>query len=237
MIIAFTVNNRPQYLRETLESWREVRAVEQASALFLCEPGCPEAVQLCEQADFFGWHGQLLCTERAGVLRAAWLALSAGFAAAAGQGEDFTILAEEDMVVSTDVLELLSWSAETYRGNGQILAATACQADPQPPRDFATVLQVPLFQGWVWGTWADRWAKIGPDWDTDYRHKGWDHRLNDYWVGQLGFRVAAPAVSRAQHIGREGGTHCTPQMFESLLAKGFQREVPPQNGYRCLPQG
>jgi len=53
MIVTFTVHNRPQYLRKTLESWREVREVDGITALFSCEPGCPEAVRLCEGADFF----------------------------------------------------------------------------------------------------------------------------------------------------------------------------------------
>lgn len=227
MIIALTVNNRPHYLRETLESWREVRGIETAEALFICEPGCPEAVELCEKADFFRWSGRVLLTERAGVLLAPWLALSAGFAAAAGRHGDFCVLAEEDMVVSTDALELLAWAAERYRADSQVLAVNLGQPEMVSP-NMRVVVRQDHFNGWVWGTWLDRWAKIGPDWDKDYQHKGWDHRLNDHWVGELGYRCIAPAVTRSQHIGKEGGTHCTPEMFESLLAEGFQREVPEQ---------
>ena len=46
MIICFTVNNRPEYLRQTLESWSKVRGIGECLLLFRCEPGCDEAVQI-----------------------------------------------------------------------------------------------------------------------------------------------------------------------------------------------
>ena len=52
LTVAFTVNNRPHYLKETLESWSRVWGIEDTHLIFRCEPGCPEAVQLCESVDF-----------------------------------------------------------------------------------------------------------------------------------------------------------------------------------------
>lgn len=232
MIIAFTVNNRPHYLREALESWREVRGVSGVGALFSCEPGYPEAVELCRGADFFRSRQVAVHEGHAGVLVNPKLALDWAF-----QQSDFAVLAEEDMVVSTDALELLEWCNGNFEYADDVLAVTLCQIYPQEPGDLATVLKVPWFGGWVWGTWRDRWQRLAPDWDTDYRYRGWDHRIQDYWVGEQGYKILAPAVSRVQHIGREGGTHCTPAMFDGLLAREFHRHVPPQGGYRCLPQG
>jgi hypothetical protein len=232
VIVAFTVNNRPQYLREVLESWREVRGVSQVRALFSCEPGCPEAVELCEQADFFRSSQVWVNQECLGVLRNPHLALDWAFTE-----DDFAVLAEEDMVVSSDALELLSWCDGNFEYAGDVLAVTLGQHDPQPPGDLITVLKVPWFGGWVWGTWRDRWKDIGPDWDTDYRYRGWDHRINDHWLGERGLKCVAPAVSRSQHIGRDGGAHCTPSMFEGLLAREFHADVPAQREYRCLPLG
>ena len=224
MIVCFTVNNRPHYLREALESWREVRGAGQVAALFSCEPGCPEAERVCAGVDFFERQTMILQPEHRGVLLNPKLVLDHAFLTA---GTDFAILTEEDMVVSTDILEYFAWAAGVYEPGERILGVTAAQIDPQPG-SFSTVLEVPWFQGWCWGTWADRWSGIGPDWDTTYAHNGWDHRLNDHWTGELGYRMAAPAISRVQHIGREGGTHCSPQMFDSLLAREFHRHVPPQ---------
>jgi hypothetical protein len=232
VIVAFTINNRPQYLREVLESWREARGVGGVRALFRCEPGCPEAVALCEKADFFSHHQVSVNQYRAGVLANPLAVLEWAFQF---HRTDFAVLAEEDMIVSTDAVELLEWCNGSFEYADDVLAVTLGQHDPQPPADLATVLKVPWFGGWVWGTWRDRWQALAPDWDTSYQHKGWDHRIQDHWVGELGYKCVAPALSRAQHIGRDGGVHCTPQMFEGLLARGFQREVLPQHGYRCLP--
>jgi hypothetical protein len=221
----FTVHNRPHYLREALESWREVHGVDTISAAFFCEPGCPEAAQVCEQADFFRSRQVFVHGGHAGVLLNPKLALDHAFHAA---GADFAILAEEDMVVSTDTLDLFDWCASTYESRDDVLAVSMHIHEPHAPADFRTVIEARAFGAWVWGTWKDRWGSLGPDWDTDYRHKGWDHRINDHWVGERGYRVITPVISRAQHIGKEGGTHCTPQMFDGLLAREFHRQVPPQ---------
>jgi hypothetical protein len=224
MIIAFTVNNRPQYLREVLESWREARGVGGVSAAFFCEPGCPEAVGLCSAADFFWSKYLVIHTQQAGVLVNPWIALSSVFTA----GHDFAVLAEEDMVVSSDVIEYLSWASHEFEDDESVLAVSAHQHQVQPPGDLCATVKAGHFPGWVWGTWWDRWQAIGPDWDKDYSHRGWDHRLTDWWCKELGYQVVTPCVTRVQHIGQHGGTHCTPQMFEGLLAEGFRRQVPPQ---------
>ena len=50
-VIAFTVNDRP-VLGWVLESWRDVRGIGDAHLIFRCEPGCDEAVAICESVDF-----------------------------------------------------------------------------------------------------------------------------------------------------------------------------------------
>lgn len=219
LVIAMTVNNRPQYLRETLRSWERARGVEHALFVFACEPCCQEALEVCE--GFRAARREVFRNpQQQGVLRNPWWALTRAF----GYGQDFAVLAEEDMVVATDTIEYLAWARGEYRNEPNVLAVSTHSERPAGG-DPRMVRRIPHFSGWVWGTWADRWAKIGPDWDTDYRHRGWDHRLTDHWCKELGMTVATPDVSRSQHIGREGGTHCTPAMFEGLLAPSFQAEV------------
>lgn len=227
-VVAFTVNNRTGYLAWVLESWRETRGVEEAHLIFRCEPGCPEAVALCEAVDFAAETTVTVNPERFGVLGNPWQALAAGF-----WRSDFVILAEEDLIVSMDVLEYLTWCRDRYRDDPQVLAVTTHQHYEQPggvagvmPQRFD---QDPDPHLWVWGTWRDRWETcLRDDWDFDYRARGWDWRIKDYWLMTKRMRLMAPCLSRSQHIGRVGGVHCTPDQYETMRSRCFTAVVEPQ---------
>ena len=120
MIIAFTVWNRPDYLRETLASWEKVRGIGYARLLFCCEPGCPESVQVCEEVAFAP-RAVIVNPQRYGVLGNPWNALDTGF-----REDEIVILAEEDMIVSPDVLEYFTW-AQRYRYDPKVLGVTTYQ--------------------------------------------------------------------------------------------------------------
>jgi GNT-I family len=227
LTVAFTVTNRPGYLAQVLESWSRVRDIGDAHLIFRCEPGCPETVALCEAVDFAP-HTVTVNPRRLGVLANPWHALDDGF-----KRGDFTVLAEDDLIVSFDVLEYFTWCAQRYRDDPEVLAVTTYQREAQPGR-YAAVRPVnwELDDGWhfwVWGTWADRWARLRPDWDFTYAHKGWDWRIRDHWVLGQGLKIMAPAMSRSQHIGRDGGTHASAEQYQALLSRCFYAGVRPQH--------
>lgn len=237
MIVAFTVNNRPSYLRETLESWSQVRGIGDHHLHFRCERGCDEAVQVCREVDFAP-RTIAVNINRQSVLANPWHAFEDGFTASLSSY--FVILAEEDLVVSPDVLEFFSW-CQRYRDDPQVLGATSYQHHEQPgglagvgPADWSRDDQ---FHFWVWGTWQDRWERlIRNDWDFTYREngggpgqRGWDWRLRNLLVVGLGMKMIAPSMARSQHIGKYGGVHCTPDQFEGLLSSCYAgADVPPQ---------
>jgi hypothetical protein len=247
MIIAFTVNNRPHYLRQTLESWSRVRGIGDCLLIFRCEPGCDEAVQVCREVDFA--RTITVCnTDRAGVLGNPWLAFGDAFTeseysvrrAVSFPAGDFAILAEEDLIVSEDVLEYFSW-CQRYREDPNVLGVTTYQHHEQPgglagvgPADWSRDDQ---FHFWAWGTWHDRWDRLLRDsWDLTYEdrgypvhQRGWDWDFRNRLVVKAGMTMIAPSISRSQHIGRDGGVHCTPDQFDGLLAQGFVADVPPQD--------
>lgn len=240
MIIAFTINNRPQYLKETLESWSRVRGIGDAELLFRCEPGCAEAVAVCRSADFAPAHYRVN-EERAGVLANPWLALDKGF-----DWDDFVILAEEDLIVSPDTLEYFTW-AQRYRDDPSVLGVTTHQHHERPgglagagPADWSADGG---WHFWVWGTWKDRWDRLlRDDWDFTYREngggpsqRGWDWRIRNKLVIGQGMTMIAPSLSRSQHIGRYGGSHCSPADFDVVASRCFAGlEVPPQD-YQEVP--
>lgn len=222
-LIVFTASARHWYMSETLASWSQVRGIGDCWLGFYVEPGCAEMAQVCESVDFAESYTKVNPVVL-GVQRNPFEALNAGFR----DGADFVVLAEDDLVVSTDVLEWLSWGREKFAGDSQVLAVTANQFEEQPGGP-AGALKVPWFHCWVWGTWRDRWEGfMRDDWTFSYEHRGWDWRLNDYWVIERGMRVVAPCLSRSQHIGKWYGSHTNPAQFEEQQSHCFLPDIPPQ---------
>jgi hypothetical protein len=244
VIVAFTVNNRPAYLRETLDSWSRVRGIGDAYLLFQCEPGCPEAEDECCAAGFAS-RAVRVNRQRRGVLANPWQALESAFALPVGS--DFVILAEEDLVVSPDVLEYFTW-AQRYRDDPSVLGVTTHQHEERPgglpgaaPADWSDPGR---WHFWVWGTWRDRWERLLRDsWDTTYEEngggpsqRGWDWKFRNLLVTGKGMRMIAPSLSRSQHIGRHGGSHCSPADFDVVASRCFAGpDVPPQDYQEVSP--
>jgi hypothetical protein len=227
LCVVFTVNDRPHYLEETLESWRKVRGIEKASLIFRCEPGCEEAVRVCEAVNW-AQRVVLVNPQRYGVAGNPWRCFEMAFN---GIGHDFAILAEEDIVVATDTLEYFRWCAETYRW-GNVLGVTTYQPEPVAPPDHvvqADWSEDEYWHFWVWGTWRDRWNTVlRHTWDHDYSNNGWDWNIRDNLVLGKGMVMASPGVPRSQHIGQFGGTHSPPDdyLFRMLQAEGYEAEHP-----------
>lgn len=238
--VCFTVNNRPRYLRETLASWSAARGVDDVAFVFRCEPGCDEARDLCSQ--FAGEHGGFVTVNphRYGVLGNPWAALETGFSA--DDDSNFCVLAEEDLIVSPDVLEFFTW-CQQYHADPQVLGITSYQHDEQPGGltgvGVADWSRDDQWHFWVWGTWRDRWANlISHDWDFTYRAdcgcppnmRGWDWAIRNHLIRDRGMKMIAPSLCRSQHIGKFGGSHATPDQFEGLLSRCFAGlDVPPQD--------
>ena len=238
MIIAFTVNDRPEYLRQTLESWSKVRGIENAYLVYQHEPDCPEALRVTDSAIPLALSHRLVNKKLAGVLRNPWLALKTAFEF---HDADFAILAEEDLVVSPDVLEYFTW-CQRYRDDPNVLGVTTYQHHEQPgglsgvrEADWSRDDQ---WHFWVWGTWRDRWQNlIRDDWDFTYRsdcgcppdRRGWDWWIRNHLIRDAGMKMIAPSMCRSQHIGKFGGAHCTPDQFDALLSSCYAGpDVPPQ---------
>lgn len=238
MIIAFTVHNRADYLRDTLESWSRVRGIERHHLFFSCEPGFPESAEVAKSVDFAP-STTYVRGARQGVLANP----RAAFASAFNRRDcgNFAVLAEEDMVVSPDVLEYFAW-CQRYGPDATVLGVTTYQHHKQRgglagvgTADWSRDNQ---WHFWVWGTWFDRWVRLLKwNWDTTYEEngggpmqRGWDWKFRNTLVIGKGMRMIAPAMCRSQHIGRLGGAHCTPDQFDGLLSKCFAgADVPPQN--------
>jgi hypothetical protein len=239
LTIAFTVSClREKYLRQALDSWAHVRGIQDAHLLFCLEPRPPRSpFPVAEFREFlrrsFRSAEVVVNAERLGCFLNTQYAMTLAFA----EGPDFAVLAEEDMVVSTDVLEYFTW-AQRYAADPVVQAVcshvfvSAARADQ--------AVRTSWFSPLVWGTWPDRWASyISPGW-------GGVPGNPDAWDAGLRSRICEdrkacvfPALSRSQHIGRV--STLTPgalaqHFYTASLSQCFSADYAPQE-YRESPRG
>lgn len=213
MAVAFTVScTRRAYLDRTLLSWSKVRGVRYAHMVLSLEHYLPfrkgQAELAAKEREFDGFEGQLTQlfpharvsrnSTRLNCLRNTMKAVELGFST----GANFVICAEEDIEVADDTLEYFAWARDRYRNDGEVLAVCAHSVASQGhPED---VVKAPWFTPLVWGTWYDRWAEaMVPVWHpVEGLPEGWDYRIRKLVEG-TGARCIYPALSRAQHFGRE----------------------------------
>lgn len=225
--VVFTVCQRPEYFARVLDSWRQVRGVQDWRLVFMVEP----TDRVREQAgliDAFRHPNKQLVfnTERLGVLVNPYEGLRKAFST----GAAFAALAEEDIVVSQDVLEL--FEAARRLATRKTVAVCAHSGDPEGA-DERELVADGRFSPWVWGTDVRVWHEVlEPSWDKDYGsgeggvEAGWDWNLVKRVIPGMGGHVIRPSASRSQNIGQFGGAHQQPQDFAGSRARTFSQERP-----------
>jgi hypothetical protein len=225
--VAITVNDRPQYLGQVIESWHQVRGIDDVPVIFQVEPTSDECFDMCMKAGFRKQLVALNTTQR-GALGNPYYAIESGFSVLT---TEFVILGEDDSTVTADILEYFRYAAFTYSHAHKAVAVCSFQYNPlsfsylvHPRHYFASV---------VWGTWRDRWTEIREQWPFDY-NPAWDRMLLDM-VAETDRYCVFPGYSRSQHIGRHGGTHMNESDFEMLQAKRVHDGSPQR--YRAMSPG
>lgn len=222
--LVFTAYNRPQYLYETVNSWNAARNLVKWPVNAHIEPselsGVMSDLFLQLTANVTLRVNQTL----QGVLVNPWNALDAAFS----RGADFVVLAEDDVVVSQDVLEYFEWASVEYQTGHNVLCVNAFSQLGGGKVNQVT-LDDPKFSPLVWGVWKDRWYNILRDtWDKDYStgledgsQAGWDWNINRI-ITNNSMKVVKPLHSRSDHIGEELGTHMTPELFPTSRGTAFK---------------
>lgn len=224
--LAFTAYNRLGYLEDTVRSWNNVRKLDEWTVYFNIEPSMYQTKVVEVANDLDTTVITNINAERLGVLVNPWQALNDRFVS----GADFVILAEDDVLVSEDVLEFSEWAAETYVDTPEILAINFFSRDGGADPDHVKKYQ--QFSPLGWGTWRDRWETILRDsWDKDYStgnpdgsEAGWDWNINRILQVQNKY-VIRPTKSRSDHIGQYNGTHMTPELFDSSRGINFSEKM------------
>ena len=215
----FTAYDRPQYLRETLLSWEKVRGIQDWHVVMRIEPS-PRQGEIYDLYQLFAETMMLPSYEIIvnptvyGVLHHPYVGFSELF-----QDYDFVVRAEDDLIVSDDILEYFTWAEETYRRRKSV---ATIHGFSRGVGENDEVFTQPEFNPWIWGTWKSLWmTTIGPLWDhayTTFNHfpgfqSGWDWNLNTRIFPKYGYEAVYPLNSRVDNIGVYG-VHGTPDNHE-----------------------
>lgn len=219
-VLAFPVYNRPHYSGPVLESWRAVRGIEDAYMIYRLEPGYPDMVDLVSHERPLSAGMVTVNEQRLGNDQNMKAAVTDGFAT----GAEFVIAAEDDVVVSHDLLEYMLAMGDRYAGDKSVLAITAWQGDAPGPLD--EVQRTPWFYGGAcWGMWRDRWDQVEGGWPpSGIGYDGYLWRL----AQASGLSIIQPAATRCKNIGEYGVN--TAGGFEQIWeTQQFTADIPPQD--------
>lgn len=209
IVIAFTVSGqREKYLKKALESWSKVHGIASAQLIFCVEPA--PAFPL---SDFTSWTakafpGSVVVANPSvfGIVKNTKQAFESAFYL----GARLAVLAEEDLVVSADVLSYLHWAMVEYERD-QSVAAICAHVKESQLKDPSLACRVPWFNPLVCATWKDRWESLmAPGWkawqDGVPDNTAWDHNLRQL-LGAAAKTCVFPVQSRVLHIGEISTTY------------------------------
>ena len=222
--IVFTISDRVDYLKKTLESWSNVRKLNQFDFRFNIEPS--EKLEEIENVimDFFKKTkvtGSIKINNKVmGCATNTWFSFDDLF-----KEYDFVILAEDDIIVSQDIIEYFDYLENKYKDDDSVAIISA--NTKWTTRDPHLVVREKAFNGLVWGTWKKYWDNYFKDtWDFNYSSglngtsSGWDWNITLRILPLNNLFSIHPLVSRSQHIGIDG-IHCTPEIFDQTQSPSF----------------
>jgi len=214
--VVFVGYNRPEFFRQTMESWAPVLTNSPYDPVLFLEPSPRQT----EMADIFAPFGQVRVNDHVlGINVNNWHAISCVLDE--DPTVDAVVLAEDDVVVSDDVMAYFEWALNTYRADAEIMTVGAFESlarlDGLPDN---AVVRHAWFWPWVWGTWRNRWDRfLRGQWSFDPEVQGWDDQV---WrvMDSNGRKSIIPIGSRADHIGTTG-VHMLPGLMEGTRGRDF----------------
>lgn len=228
---------RPEYLAQTLESWDwAVKQREPRSLTAFLEPGANRF----ECANLLAHHGWEVKgnSEVLQVLTNTYKALDWG-----SKQPGFTVLAEEDVLVSSDTVSFYELGAGVADAGGYAGVVTYSPWRQKGQAVDGMYLTSTYFCPLGWGCWPSFWERsVRPDWFDVFRGpaprvaEGWDFGMTRQ-IRRHGWKFVHPLESRGNHIG-EFGENMRPESFPASQAASFVRlRKPPLYEYlESLPE-
>lgn len=241
MIVALTAYNRPDYLREVMDSIEVARRRLSPEPLFIVARVEPSPVQATLAEIIGSGRGTYVTVNdelygHVANIRAAW---EDGWAVAERFGEDFVMHLPDDILVAPDAFECAAFMRDAFRDDPQAIATSLfSRAEPQPDR-WRLVAPITGWSSQGAGTWAKEWPRLTAVWEPHIEKKqrgndpegyrGIDRCIHEdlLYKGSRFFQVA-PILSRCKHIGLENGVHTTPETFLGDSPTVWAADVEPE---------
>lgn len=232
--VVMTVCQRPFYLKPVLDGWMKVRGYQDWPFIFMVE-NTPTRDAMIAVIEEFNHPNKtvVLNAERLGVLENPFAGLAKAFDI---DRYEFVVLAEEDLLPSTNILEFFDVAHGAMIHNSRILAACAqglpdLEPEGWKPKPYELELKQ-SFKVWLWGTTHENWyLYIRDTWDHNYStgtqyQSGWDWNLDLRVLPELNMKCLFPKTSLVDNLGQWLGAHASPSEYEASRPLGFVQDVP-----------
>lgn len=158
-------------------------------------------------------------------------------------GSILNVFLEEDVVIAPDAVRMANWYVETQGDQEWLCLNFLNYRSMGSNRDPLALFSSSGFNGLglcimrrAWEDWfsqewfnEERVARIYPG------RYGWDWSLGAV-VAELKLRTLTPLLSRANHIGREGGVHCSPEYHDRTFGNLAVNADACPGAYKILAQ-
>ncbi len=228
--LVLMANDRPEYFHDVANSWTKVRGLHHWSPYVSLEP-THRLADMHAVAASYGLEVRIN-PARFGVLEHPWQILHRAFDG--DDPADFAVIAEDDVLVSDDILEYYNWAAKRFEDEHILTVCSSSFHEAADPADNYRAVVHTGFTPMCWGTWASRWHGVLRDtWDHNYGsgtperpESGWDWNLNLRVIPRGGWEVVSPVASRTDHIGAFG-THTTAISFPGSRSATYAQHRDP----------
>ena len=233
--ILLTAFNRLNYFIKTLETWKQVRKLDEYDFIFKIEPS-PKRKHLVKHIEQFSNDVNKELTKGVQIIKNTKLEgvlinPLTGFDILFNKlNYDYVIRAEDDVEVSTDILEYFNFCDDTFKENDNVLTVCAHNSLNKKDLNVKEVYNVEWFCPLNWATWKDKFNKVlKPTWDTNYSNRGWDSNIARNIIKKTKYHSVYPGASRTKHIG-EVGVHVKKHNFKDIQPS-FKYEFGTDNFY------
>lgn len=241
--MTLTVANRPEYLERMLQSLRRCQGVEDYVLYVGAEPMNTLCVQLVQNIDWMAVHLRVH-GKKLGIRHNPYETINRAFR----EGSEFNLYLEDDIVLSPDAVQLANWYTNLPDFEDYLaLCLLRYDSDPTRPTDilYGTREGGTRFSALGLGMSRKSWIELfAPHWFNDARSKellgetnvGWDYTVTTTLRTQPELQFLVPALSRSNHIGRDGGVHCLPKWHDEMFADLPINEDPEATNYALVPK-
>lgn len=206
--ISIPVYNRPQYLRQCLDSIKSAEHSPDWMIVFSAEPGCEEVLGMIRAIDWIDTKISINSFKR-GIDVNTFLAADLAYQL----GSTFNLYLEDDVVISKDALIMAEWfSYSPFAVEQSVLCLRRTVEDLSKSKTLADSFG-PIAEGLGYDTkwWPKHLRSYWFAFDRRMMGFGWDWSVS-FKLNEFKFKQYRPCINRSRNIGTIG-TNTPPNWF------------------------